>query len=1133
MNENGKRVALLIGQADEEFQTRFLDGFLKKAKASGLGVFVFNMCKEYQNTALRERGDSSVFDLIDYDHYDGVVVLADTIQTEGLLERLEERIHKEFRGSVLFVDGESRYFKELWTDSENPMRALTEYLIEDCGYRDFAFLNGKEWHSHSKERLRVFRTTLEAHGLILPEERIYNGDFWYTSGDLLAGRITDSGEELPEIIVCANDMMAVGLAGGLIRAGTRIPEDIGVAGFDSSVEGRRSPKLITSVRLNAVKTGECALESILLMMEGKEPAECTDTDPVLFFGETTRESKKNPGTVSGMDRRRGWPTIESSVSYSSVHNTFDADILNQFDLEGFLTTFFDYLSQMDAVRYFDMVLDSRWINPDPANEMTFKGELSDQLLHAVFYDSEKITQSGYSLTEFFDRKELLPNLGSRQEKTEAIFFSPLFSEDKRFGYVAITFKEGSMGYAVTGYEGGIHGYDIEYARLVSAISRGLEGLIRTLIFREMLRRDEEMRSVIRQVKEESREARSLNELTPEEKKEYAEVMRVLDQNLFHYHFQPIVDTKTGGIYSYEALMRTDSALPLNPLKVLRYAELANRLSDVEKATFLNVLGYMEEEPLFKERAMFINSIPGIRINKADTARIEKLLMKHSRHVVVEFTEQAELGDKELFDLKERIKRMGVGIALDDYGTGYSNVNNLLRYVPNIVKIDRALLSNIENSAQKQHFVREIIDFCHENGILALAEGVETSEELRMVILFGADLIQGYYTGRPAPELLSSLDDDIRREIRRYHQERLDGYRRSVYVAGRTNRVLMSTLIKDRVDEIVIGEGRMTYRDIRFIGIPGQEAGIRIDVAEGYEGTIALENVRLEGRRNRPCITVSQNSRLTIILDGENSLNGGGIEVEEGGELQFEGDGKLSIRVDAEEYFAIGAGLESRHGKLIFSHHGEIDIDATGTDGIAIGSGKGGSIELRHGRYRIKQAGNRGVSFGSFEGNEEILVKGSDISTDISLSEYVCFGSLYGNTEVHTERSLLQCYATAGSMSCFGTVKGEKAKIFIHDANVRMDMKADRSTGIGALEGETELYVDHGGVRIIIDGEKALAFGGYDDRTKMEFVYADVRVDLQTLENRDTYAKLENIKIKGGRSRLYINDLEYERELTSP
>ncbi len=115
--------------------------------------------------------------------------------------------------------------------------------------------------------------------------------------------------------------------------------------------------------------------------------------------------------------------------------------------------------------------------------------------------------------------------------------------------------------------------------------------------------------------------------------------------------------------------------------------------------------------------------------------------------------------------------MGIETAVDDYGPGYSNVSNLLRYTPDYVKIDRALLSGIQDSPQKQHFVKDVIEFAHSNGIVALAEGVETSEELKTVVMLGVDLLQGYYVAMPAKEMIQSINSQIADEIRQYSKLR--------------------------------------------------------------------------------------------------------------------------------------------------------------------------------------------------------------------------------------------------------------------------------------------------------------------------------------------------------------------------
>lgn len=254
--------------------------------------------------------------------------------------------------------------------------------------------------------------------------------------------------------------------------------------------------------------------------------------------------------------------------------------------------------------------------------------------------------------------------------------------------------------------------------------------------------------------------RQIASFTDTERDEFTEVMSIIDKNLFRYHFQPIVSAKDGKIYSYEALMRPISDMQLSPFHIIKYAGIADRFNDIERATFLNILKLIDDETILpNERKIFINSIP---MSQLDTN-----------------------------SMRERLHNMGIQLALDDYGTGYSNVSNLLRYTPEIVKIDRSLITGIQNDSKKRHFFREIVDFCHNNNIKALAEGVETSEELRTVIMMGADLIQGFYTARPASELLSSIPEEICAEIRSYYQEHEDGSSQQITM----NAYLLTSFLK--------------------------------------------------------------------------------------------------------------------------------------------------------------------------------------------------------------------------------------------------------------------------------------------------------------------------------------------------
>lgn len=250
------------------------------------------------------------------------------------------------------------------------------------------------------------------------------------------------------------------------------------------------------------------------------------------------------------------------------------------------------------------------------------------------------------------------------------------------------------------------------------------------------------------------------------KEHYKALELLIEKNLFNYHFQPIVNAKSGEIYAYEALMRTDPSIGMNPLEVLDAAKEYNCLYEIEYATMFNIMErYAKERDKFGQRKVFINTIPGYFLKDEDITRITDKYGKYMDSVVFELTEQNTVSDEELDSIRRMSgKDKNSRIAIDDYGTGHSNIVNLMRYAPHIIKIDRFLISDIHKDQNKQMFVRSTIEFARMNGIMVLAEGVETSNELRMVIDLGVDLIQGYYTGRPVAEPIAEIALDIKKEI---------------------------------------------------------------------------------------------------------------------------------------------------------------------------------------------------------------------------------------------------------------------------------------------------------------------------------------------------------------------------------
>jgi EAL domain-containing protein (putative c-di-GMP-specific phosphodiesterase class I) len=125
------------------------------------------------------------------------------------------------------------------------------------------------------------------------------------------------------------------------------------------------------------------------------------------------------------------------------------------------------------------------------------------------------------------------------------------------------------------------------------------------------------------------------------------------------------------------------------------------------------------------------------------------MFDHEHDVFIEITESAPLGnDSWQVGSLEEVRGKGVKMAVDDFGAGYSNLLYLAALSPEIVKLDRNLVSGLQNDARKQSIVRTMVRLCHELGARVIAEGIETTGELDAVVACGVDFGQGYLIGRP-------------------------------------------------------------------------------------------------------------------------------------------------------------------------------------------------------------------------------------------------------------------------------------------------------------------------------------------------------------------------------------------------
>lgn len=251
-----------------------------------------------------------------------------------------------------------------------------------------------------------------------------------------------------------------------------------------------------------------------------------------------------------------------------------------------------------------------------------------------------------------------------------------------------------------------------------------------------------------------------------------ELNRILDNQSVDYAFQPIISAKTGDIYAYESLMRPNSKVLNTPIKLIQIATTQSQLWQIERITFFKTLSlYMKYNLLFNDCKIFINSVPNESLTDAEYLQLEELYPAVLKNVVIEIIENEKLDTTTLERKRALTNRWGGLIALDDYGSGYNGDISLLSLMPQIVKIDRLMIVDIEVDKNRQSIVQKLLLYAKEQGIMVLAEGVETYSQMEYLVQMGVDFLQGFYIARPG-FIPNFNNETIAKEILEIHQRGL-------------------------------------------------------------------------------------------------------------------------------------------------------------------------------------------------------------------------------------------------------------------------------------------------------------------------------------------------------------------------
>ncbi|MDZ8053632.1 MAG: EAL domain-containing protein [Aulosira sp. ZfuVER01] len=238
--------------------------------------------------------------------------------------------------------------------------------------------------------------------------------------------------------------------------------------------------------------------------------------------------------------------------------------------------------------------------------------------------------------------------------------------------------------------------------------------------------------------------------------------RVVKENKFQefdLYYQPIVDIASGKIIAAESLLRWQSpelgSVP--PLEFMQLAESTGLILHIEKWVFTIICKQMN---IWKDNLNFLSltinvNVSGSQFYSPDFIEDLSALFMNNKlapeRLEIEISESIIMQNiNNAIAIMNKLRSLGVKIAIDDFGIGYASLTNLKELPINTLKIGRYYIHNVDNNSEKSELTQALIQMAHSLNLRVVTEGVDTEAELDFLRQYHCDAMQGFLLSRPLP-----------------------------------------------------------------------------------------------------------------------------------------------------------------------------------------------------------------------------------------------------------------------------------------------------------------------------------------------------------------------------------------------
>lgn len=429
-----KRIAVCGNGWSNEYIEIVLSGIRKCAKLNNADIFfLFNFSVSNTEEHVQE-GHININRLLEFGNFDGVILLANTFHLQPEFDYLCETVQRLNIPSVS-LEYPLPGIDFIGSDNYSGMHELCTHLVEHHQLKDFAFISGPRGNAESDERRKALEDVLHSHGLALSEDNvIYCNWNYYEVQEKLPQWINAHGS-LPDIFVCANDVMAMAACFSLHELNYSVPVDVKVTGFDHLLSVRMYYPTIASVDRNWDNMGYQSLQYLLDKINGKAPIPEQRINSYAVLGESCG---CNPADTLPVNRRLGtFSSYENYVrtSFWSGYLCDFTDYLSQASTQDELhTAFSDYLENdhsYEGDEIYVCLVDNYFSSLTGGVPLQKTGYTSSMHLICGIKNGKRMPQASYPT------KELVPGYDSNDSESHMYTFMPLYSMEGCYGYLVL------------------------------------------------------------------------------------------------------------------------------------------------------------------------------------------------------------------------------------------------------------------------------------------------------------------------------------------------------------------------------------------------------------------------------------------------------------------------------------------------------------------------------------------------------------------------------------------------------------------------------------------------------------------------------------------------------------------------